>query len=228
MNEPQIFATAGGNTITIYECKQDVIIPIRSYVDPNEKEEFFTLCWSYNSLTLDTILIFGGAHGIIKVIYPISTSATQLHIGHCKAINDLKVHPKDPSILLSAGGDHAIRLWNIESGQCIAVFGGVDGHTDQVVNVDFDFLGKRIISSGFDTSLKIWRIDKSPIKELIEKSFCDPGESDRPFRTFIENYPEYTAKRLHRFCVDCVKWYGNTILSKVIYFHEALYTSNGF
>lgn len=214
--EPFIFATVGGNNATIYECTQDDIKPLKTYIDPNENEIFYTCCWSYNPLTLKAILAFAGFHGIIKVVYPMSMSSTQVYFGHSRSINQLKIHPNDPSILLSASADHTLRLWNIESGQCIAIFGGVDGHKDQVVNADFDSTGSRIVSCGVDNSLKIWRLDGSPIKELIQHSFSDQSGRDRPYTIFQCHFPEFTTRDIHKGIVDCVKWHGNLILSKVI------------
>lgn len=214
--DDNIFATAGGNTLTIYECSPKEIKPLKTYTDPKTNEIFYTCCWSKNPLTSQPVLAFAGFHGLLKIIYPMCKLSTQVLYGHGRPISHLTVHPRDPSIFLSASEDHTLRLWNIESSICIAVFGGEDGHKDQVVYADFDVMGSRMVSCGVDNTIKIWRLDTTPIKEFIQISFSVPNCRNSPFETFQCNFPEFTTKDIHRGVVDCVKWYGDLILSKVI------------
>jgi polycomb protein EED len=82
----------------------------------------------------DPLFCVGGLKGVIRVYCPFPYKPKCALIGHGCSINDLKVSPKKSSILLSASKDHTFRMWNVNTRVCIAIFGGVEGHRDEVLS----------------------------------------------------------------------------------------------
>ena len=167
-----------------------------------------------SSSSFDPLLIAAGSKGIIRIINPIAHRYRHLK-GHGLSINDLKIHPFDHNILMSVSKDHSIRLWNISTSVCVAIFGGVEGHRDEVLSSDFHRMGTKIISCGMDHSLKIWSLESEDVKTAFARSYkYDHQKSEKPFDTARVHFANFTTRDIHRNYVDCVSWFGDFVLSK--------------
>ncbi|XP_003746653.1 polycomb protein eed [Galendromus occidentalis] len=214
VEDRDIFATCGTNKVSVYEAIPGSMKLLQSYADPEPDETYYTCAWTYDE-TGEPLLAVAGFRGIIRVINTHRMDTVQHYVGHGNAINEIKVHPRDHHLLLSVSKDHTLRLWNLKTEQCVVIFGGVEGHRDEVLSADFDLTGERIVSCGMDHSLKIWRLDHSVIQKGIHDSYLyQPQKHTRAFPTVNQNFPDFTTRDIHQNYVDCVRWLGNLILSK--------------
>ena len=71
---------------------------------------------------------------------------------HTNGVWSLAFSP-DSQTLVSAGEDHILRLWDVNTGTCLKTW---QGHDNWVKSVAFSPDGKRIASGSFDSSVKLW------------------------------------------------------------------------
>lgn len=75
--------------------------------------------------------------------------------GHMGWVRSVSFSP-DGEILASAGDDRTIRLWNVQTGQCLKT---LTGHTDLVRSVRFGSRRQQLASGSDDCTVKLWDID---------------------------------------------------------------------
>ncbi|XP_052809921.1 polycomb protein EED-like [Mya arenaria] len=215
-DDPLLFITVGHNRVTMYECMQDGKIKLlQAYADPCPDENYYCGVWTYDVETMKPLIAVAGLRGIIRIICPVTQTCIKHFVGHGTAVNELKVYPRDHNMLLSVSRDNTMRLWNIQKGNCVVIFGGVDGHRDEVLSADFNIDGSKLISCGMDHSLKMWRMDNEPIQEAIRNSYTyNAAKVKMPFPTHGQNFPDFSTRDIHRNYVDCVRWMGDFVLSK--------------
>lgn len=121
-----------------------------------------------------------GLKGLIRVINTARGCFVGVLRGHGGAVNDLQAHPVDPSLLLSASQDESVRLWNLATGQLVAMFAGQAGHRDDVLSVSVHPAGRCFASAGMDNSVKVWALDSPEVVGAISSSYGKHARSQGP------------------------------------------------
>jgi len=215
--DPTLFCTVGGRRVSIYIAEKNGDTRLKqTYQDPDSEEMFYTCAWSFDSVNDGVpILAAAGARGVIRLFDPAKYASSKSFVGHGQAVNEIQFHPQDPYLLFSGSKDHTIRLWNTKTDHCVAIFGGVEGHRDQVLSIDLGYTGEQLISCGMDHAIKIWKMTTDKIKNAIKLSYkFDSGKNKKPFPTELCHFPDYSTRDIHKNYVDCCRWWGNFIMSK--------------
>lgn len=164
------------------------------------------------------LLCVAGAGAIIKVVDPVQRKQIHTLNGHGSDIYDLKVSPSDEFLLLSASVDESVRMWNLHSFACVAIFAGHHGHREAILSVSWHPTGRRFASSGMDKSIRLWEVGKSRVSEAVKASQKMSHADDRlAFHPLCEQFPYFATYKAHVNFVDCVQFLGDMILSKSTY-----------
>ena len=161
---------------------------------------------------IETHIAVAGQRGLIRVVSLKKLRNLFTLMGCGDSINELKLHPADSNLLLSASKDNSLRLWNLSTKRCVVIFGGLQGHRDEVLSCDFDLEAKFILSCGMDHSIKMWSLEAEGVEKTIELSYT--YNDTKPFPVLNQHFPIFSTRSIHRNYVDCVRWFGNFVLSK--------------
>jgi WD40 repeat protein len=83
--------------------------------------------------------------------------------GHSQPVWSLAVSPLGDR-LISGSEDKTLRLWELETGQCLAQF---KGHTSRIWGVAWTPDGNEVISASGDRTLRIWSIDNREARATL-------------------------------------------------------------
>ncbi len=70
----------------------------------------------------------------------------------------------DGGLIVSGSGDRDLRVWNIETGECLKV---LEGHTEAVRSVALSVDGRTIVSGGDDNTLRVWNLETSECLKVL-------------------------------------------------------------
>lgn len=216
------FAAVGSNTVSIYCISSGDVNLIRHYVDESirsngsdqeaDNEVYYACTWASSGIH-QPVVVAGGKRGILKVLSTQSELQVGIMHGHGGDIHELKTHPIDDGLVVSASKDLSVRLWNIRSLTCVAIFGGEQGHRRDVLSLDIHTLGNCMVSSSLDTCIKIWNLRSPKLLDVIKRS-DEPQPGHKAFKVHLEQIPLYSTTQIHAGYVDSVRWVGDCILSK--------------
>jgi polycomb protein EED len=181
----------------------------------------------FSSVSGPQLLCVAGAGAIVKVIDPVQKRLVWSLKGHGSDIYDMKISPTNEYLLLSASVDESIRLWNLESFACVAIFAGQHGHREAVLSLSWHPKGGQFASSGIDKSIRLWKVWDTRVAEALQASQkWTPSETRDSFHPLCEQFPYFATYKVHLNFVDCVQFLGDMVLSKSTYNSLVLWMPN--
>ncbi|GBC16285.1 WD40 repeat-like protein [Rhizophagus irregularis] len=231
------FAVVGGRYVLVARLDSEKSVALnvtQKYFDENEKEDLYCCAWTIDPIFGAPLLAVAGFTAVIKIINTSVGSVTKTLQGHGGEIHEMKVHPRDPSLLFSVSKDLSIRLWNLRTMQAVANFAGEGGHREAPLSIDMHLSGDFFASSGMDHTIKIWSLCTPIMKNAINSSpsttnsrlssASTSSTSSRAssccssnsalLKAVTVHYPIFSTAGVHGNFVDCIRWYGDLLLTR--------------
>ncbi|KAI2493847.1 hypothetical protein MHU86_20686 [Fragilaria crotonensis] len=138
---------------------------------PEDTDDMFQMLVNTDFFDGPQLLCVAGTGAIIKVIDTCRRMLFTTLSGHGDDIYDLRFSPTDEWILLSASKDESLRMWNVKTSTCVAIFAGHEGHRDCVLSVAWHSHGHQFASGGMDTTVKLWAVGEgTDVHDAIARS----------------------------------------------------------
>ncbi|KAI9608701.1 hypothetical protein H4Q26_004887 [Puccinia striiformis f. sp. tritici PST-130] len=194
----------------------------------DREENFNSISWSIDPVTLQPILAGGGVRAVIKLFDARTATEIGMIYGHGGTISALAFSPTDPHILASASIDHTVRIWNTTSslkashtrpgselqsllpnwdnppGQLVTILAGEGGHTAPVCSIAWHPKHPLLATGGMDNHVKIHPVDDINAPESLHS---DDEEDPATFPAApITSLPLFNSKHLHTHWVDQIIW----------------------
>jgi polycomb protein EED len=214
-----VFASATSNYVNVYACRRDGAMDLlQAYRDADAEEDFYVCTWTLAEADGTPLLAAAGKRGLVQVIDARHGTLHRSLVGHGGAVNDLKAHPREPALLLSCSRDRSLRLWNVQSGVLALILAGDGGHKNEIVTCDWHARERcTLVSGGFDHCVKLWRLDDAAYTAVKQALLpWDPGTPLGRFQTRFVREPVFTTHRVHTNFIDCVRFFGDAVLSKSV------------
>lgn len=216
------FAVVGSYHVFIFQATPQGMELFQHHQDADVNEDLWSCCWAA-PWPETPVLVIGSSSGMIKVISVLDNTTATL-LGHGDSINEIAVHPQQAHLIFSASKDRSVRLWNLRTMICVAIFAGDKGHKDDVLCVDVHLLGNCMASSSADTAISVWNLVEPGLVNAIALSEKASLEDEHAFKVMIVQAPLYSTTRIHHGYVDSVKWVGDSMLSKSTNHRMVLWT----
>ncbi|CAG8580439.1 11785_t:CDS:2 [Funneliformis mosseae] len=158
-----------------------------------ESGELMTCCWLHRDD--DALLALGGKSRVIYIISIALSSTPRTLWGHTDCITDIQKHPKDDQHILSASKDATVRLWYVDSGQCLYVF------QIKASVTCWHPSGQSFLTGNYNGEIRIWQTP-----DLL----TPPTES----LNITENDIETRSRKCHSSQIDCIRFANQNVISK--------------
>ena len=88
--------------------------------------------------------------------------------GHTDCVYCSALHPTEPGLVVTGGGDDKAYLWRfpitsklVDTGEKVDVEAVIplEGHTDTITSVGFNFDGSMVLTGSYDGTVRVWKTD---------------------------------------------------------------------